>query len=446
MRRAVLLCLLVAPPALAGEPPSSDEPTAADVAASPPPGEEGGRTDEPERDSVLRDIGQGVLVPPRVAVEVTMAPVRGSVWLLDRYKLVDRWKQIFFDDSETYGLYPTAVLDSSYGFTIGARFVHRDVLGHHEHLALRASAGGEYRAQADAGVRTGTLLGEHVRLEARGEFERRPSDAFYGIGNSTDAMATYHRQELVRAATTLDLLAIDRLHLRAAGAITDLAYGRSGSGPAIDMVYDASVLTGWTGVRNVYGELEVRWDGRGRSSDYDQAHTFDSGWLLSVFTGRIHQLEGGNDYWRWGGDVQKYFRLGVGPRALSTRLYVEGVTGEISDVAFTELPQLGGKALLRGYPRDRFRDRLAAMTSVEYTWDLGRYPMASVFVDVGRVYPSVRDLHPANMRMGYGVSLQLHSDRQFLATVSIASSLDGGVFVDLAFDPVFDLEPRVEQR
>ena len=79
MRRAVLLCLLVAPPALAGEPPSSDEPTAADVAASPPPGEEGGRTDEPERDSVLRDIGQGVLVPPRVAVEVTMAPVRGSV-------------------------------------------------------------------------------------------------------------------------------------------------------------------------------------------------------------------------------------------------------------------------------------------------------------------------------------------------------------------------------
>jgi hypothetical protein len=48
--------------------------------------------------------------------------------------------------------------------------------------------------------------------------------------------------------------------------------------------------------------------------------------------------------------------------------------------------------------------------------------------------------------VGYGMSLQLHVNRHFIAAVSVASSIDGGVFVDLAFDPVFDIEQRVEQR
>jgi hypothetical protein len=446
MRPLIIASLLVVAPAAADDAVPRDEPTAADVETAPLPGTESGRTDPAEHDSLLRNIGQGTLFVPRVAVQVTMAPVRASVWAFDRYKLVERWKQVFFNDAETYGMYPTAVLDSSYGFTVGARFVHRDLFGHREHLALRASTGGEFRAQADGGFRTGRLLGERAQLAVHGEFERRPHDAFYGIGNATEDMASYHRQELVRATTTLDLVAVDSLHVVGAGAITDLAYARSSDGPAIDMMYDASVLTGWSGLRNVYGELELRWDRRGYSSDFSQHHTFDTGFLLAAFTGRVHQLEAGADHWRFGGEAQQFFGIGAGPRAISTRLHVEGVSGAIEDVAFTELPQLGGKSLLRGYPRDRFRDRLAIVTSLEYTWDLGKYPMASVFVDVGRVFPGARDLEPTNVRMGYGISLQLHSDRNFLGSVSLASSVDGGVFVDLMFDPAFDIEPRVEQR
>lgn len=447
MRRALLIAaLLVTTSVEADDPVVRDEPTADDVANSPLPGTESGRTDPREQDSVLRDIGQGTLLVPRLAVQVTMAPVRAGVWALDRYQLVDRWKRVFFNDAETYGLYPTAVLDSSYGVTVGARFVHRDVFGQREHLALRASTGGEFRAQADGGFRTGKWLGDRAQLALRGEFERRPGDAFYGIGNSTEDMATYHRQELVRAATSFDLLVVDSLRAIVAGAVTDLGYARSDDGLPIDMVYAPSVLTGWTGIRNAYGELELRWDRRRHASDFGQHSTFDAGFLLAAYTGRVHQLDAGADHWRFGGEAQRFFSLGAGPRAISTRLHVEGVTGEIGDVAFTQLPQLGGRALLRGYPRDRFRDRLAVLTSLEYTWDLGQYPTASVFADVGRVFPDVRELAPTKLRVGYGIALQLHSNRSLLATISVASSIDGGVFVDLAFDPVFDIEPRVEQR
>ena len=48
--------------------------------------------------------------------------------------------------------------------------------------------------------------------------------------------------------------------------------------------------------------------------------------------------------------------------------------------------------------------------------------------------------------IGYGVSLQLHRRRSYLLRGNIATSIDGGVFVDLAFDPVFELDPRVERR
>jgi hypothetical protein len=44
------------------------------------------------------------------------------------------------------------------------------------------------------------------------------------------------------------------------------------------------------------------------------------------------------------------------------------------------------------------------------------------------------------------VSLQLHEQQQFLSSLQIASSIDGGLFIDFVFDPVFSLAPRVRQK
>ena len=447
MKSAWLITALLPAAAFADDTPIlQDEPSAADVANAPVPGQESGRTDPPEGDSLLRDIGQGVLVAPRVAVEVTMAPVRATLWTFDRFKLVDRFKGVFFDDTETYGLYPTAVVDSSYGVTLGARFVHRNLFGERERLALRGGSGGEFRAQAKAGLRTGKRLGERAELALEGEFERRPNDAFYGIGNSTDGVAAHHRQELVRGIAALDVRALSSFHVYAAGAVTDLGYAATDEGVPIDVMFDPSVLAGWMGTRNVYGELELRWDTRRLPERQDDHATYDRGWLVSAFAGRVHQLEAGRDHWRYGAEVQHHWRIGAGPRVLATRVRTEAVSGDLSDVAFTQLPQLGGKVMLRGYPRDRFRDRIATAGSLEYQWDLSGHLMASAFADVGRVFPEWREVQPTDLRVGYGMSLQVHADKRFLASLQFASSIDGGFFIDFAFDPVFDIKPRVEER
>jgi hypothetical protein len=452
---AILLSIprpLVAEPLETPEAPR--EPNADDVKGSPVPGEESGRADEGERDGVLREVGRGMLLVPKWTLRAAFAPVRGGIWAVERYQIDERARRIFFNDAETIGLYPVAHLESGYGVNAGARFVYRDIFGHREHLALHAGAGGRFRQIASARVRSGDRLGSHATVELEGQFERRPKDAFYGIGNEAvdrpsgmPVVEARFREQLARVAATVDVRVTGDLHLRPAAAIADFTFDRSDQGPPIDELYPLDTMQRFAaGSRHAYTELELRWDTRRNTTAWEPPALPSTGWLLAGFAGRITALDDGTDYYRFGTDVQRFARLGRGPRVISGRLYAEAVSGSVDDVAFTQLPRLGGKTLLRGYPLDRFRDRVATVGSVEYTWDLLQWISASAFVDAGRVSPSLRELSVSGMRVGYGVSLQVHRYHSYLLRTNLATSIDGGVFLDVAFDPVFDLDPRVERR
>ncbi len=425
----------------------SDEPTALDADGAPLPGSESGRTDTPAGDSLIRNVGQAVLYVPRVAVEAAMAPVRVSIWAYDRYRLSDRFSQAFFDRTETYGLYPTATIDTTYGINLGARVVHRNLFGAKEKLTLRGTTGGQFRTLVDGSFRTGTRLGERAVYELRGEYERRPGDRYFGVGNNDDAMETRYREELKRVTMYLDFALADRLVVRTTGALSDRQFGSGVTeGTSIGVVYDTSELPGFMGAENYYGELELRFDRRAREHSPGRHEIYDTGYMLSAFGGRVHPIRGGDDYSRYGGEAQGFIGLGANPRSLMARVHVEAVTGDVEDVVFNMLPALGGSQLLRGYQPTRFRDRVATVGTVEYFWGLGQMFLASAFVDAGRVYPSWSELTSDDMRMGFGGSLQLHGGRRYIAGLTLASSIDGGFFASLTFDPVFDYDPRSERR
>ena len=163
-----------------------------------------------------------------------------------------------------------------------------------------------------------------------------------------------------------------------------------------------------------------------------------------MFAGRSHSLSGGQDYWRYGADLQRFIHLATGPRVLVLRAHVEGVTGD-ADLPFYQLPRLGGTTYLRGYASERFRDRIAAVASADYQFDLSRNLSARVFVDAGRVYAGARDITTEDMRVGYGIGFDINTESSFLARTSIASSVDGGVFFNFALDPAFELDRRIER-
>ena len=416
--------------------------------AAPLPGNESGRLDHEPGDSSARKLARGALLLPKLAVTVAFSPFEGAAYAFERYQLADRANRLFFNDAGTIGLMPTLKLESGFGINVGARFVHRDVFGAKEHYSLRASTGGRFHERATTSFSTGERLGKDTALELGGEFERRPKDRFYGLGAMEADLDVYarYRHRMARVTSAFDRRIAGGLHVRAAGQLADHTFDESDSGAPITEVFAMDRLVGFEGVRNGYGEVELRYDTRRRASEWDPATIPATGWLLAGFAGRSTALDDGADFWRYGVDVQRFISFGRGPRVLGLRARGEGVTGELSEVPFIELPQIGGGTTLRGYEVDRFRDRIAVSGSAEYQWDLGRHVSTSVFVDVGTVSDSVRSLDDNDLRLGYGLALNLATPRTFIGRATLASSIDGGVFFNVSLDPVFELEGRTERR
>jgi hypothetical protein len=371
--------------------------------------------------------------------------VRAGAWAYDRYNLKNRYMKLFFNDARTFGLYPVAALESGYGITAGARLVHRDLFGKHERFRLSAAAGGRFREAAAVELNSGQRFGDAVSFAVEAEGERRPGDRFFGLGNKDNAIETRYREELLRASAGVDFRLSDTFHIRPAGTISAFELSRAEDGPPIDEVYPSETMVGFDTVHFAYGEVELRWDTRGPGSRFELRSMPASGSLVAAYAGHARALDMGADFMRYGADLQHYFRIGAGPRVIATRFVGEVMTATTDEVPITQLPRLGG-LLLRGYPSDRFRDRIAAVGQLEYRWDLSYTVAAYMFVDAGRVYSRPAELTLSDMRVGYGVGVELHSASSFLMRGDIASSRDGGIFLNLSFDPGRDLKPRVERR
>ncbi|MFT3697171.1 MAG: BamA/TamA family outer membrane protein [Kofleriaceae bacterium] len=422
-----------------------------------PPVRMDGRVDPiDDTDSAGRALARTVLYVPRLAIDILWLPIHGAFYASDRYHITDLYYRVFYNANRTIGLVPTAVFVSGFGLSVGGRFVANDVLGDHEFVSFQATTGAavgdSHREGYLFSVHTGDRFGKKFRLSASANYDRRPADPFDGIGNGermTTAPAmpvdpntndtsvdTKYRYREERVALTANIKPIKELSINVTGALTDLHFEDSTQGTyRISQVYDTTKLSGFdSGVQHAYGELELRWDSRRRSSVWEPIHNYTQGQLVSVFGGRIDRLDGGRDFWRYGGEVQQFIRLAPGPRVLILRARATGVTGSRDDVPFTELAMLGGGDFLRGYDYNRFRDRVAALGSIQYEWDVSHFADAYIFTDVGRVYEAWDAVTLSGLRVGYGVGLDIHGESSFLFTVSVASSIDGGMLLNLAFN------------
>lgn len=436
--------------------------TAADVRTAPLPGQEGGQLQPDPGDSTLRVIGRGILFVPKLAIEAVLSPFRGAIWANDRYRLEDAYYRVFYNADRTIGLFPTATYTSGFGFSAGAGFVASQLFGAHESLMLEATTGAitgdTYRVGVLGSLRSGERFSRRLQLGIDAGFERRPAEPFYGIGNgdlvaptgapidprtNATAVETYHRYQEARVAVLGDARVLDSLHVLGTGALTALRFATSTTGAPIDQVYAPQDLVGFqTGVRHAYGELELRWDTRRRATQWEPRDVHSIGSLAAAFTGRVHRLDGGSDFWRYGVELQHNWRLARGPRVLTARLRGTGVTGQRDEVPFTELPTLGGGSFLRGYQYERFRDRVSAFGTIQYQWDLSNLADVYLFTDAGRVVPSLDALTVRGMRVGYGIGLELHGPKGFLLEGTLAGSIDGDVFVSVSLNPVLDQKER----
>jgi hypothetical protein len=454
------------PPPTRAAPPaattSDDMYTPPSRAGQPLPGQESGRIDEPERDSNARKLARGVLFVPRFVIRTLLAPVRLGLVAATKYEIGPRLHRWFYNDADTLGIYPSLAFESGFGFRIGAQGIYRPtpVDRLHAFAGLNVSGDRSRFALAYEALDRGD---GRIDLGLGAEYNDRPDDKFYGYGNTNavdavpampvflgvdpEAFNAEYRSRLARATGVADTLLVSHLHTRVTAAIADRdRRDAKGDDPPIQTIYDPRSLVGFRSYGYAYGEGELYWDDRARTAPWDHPSVTSTGTFASLWGGRVVLGDNLRDFWRYGVELQHFFRIGEGPRVLSARFHGEAITAELTEVPFTEVPALGGPFYLRGYPIDRFRDRLAAVGTLEYQWDLSFEVYASLFVDCGRVYSSYDDLSLRDLRTGFGIAFELHTKAYTGVRASLATSENGDVFVNMYFEPIFTVKPRVERR
>jgi hypothetical protein len=449
----------VAPTPAAPTPVEQEPPAPAPIdwnSAPRPDAASGIESHDAPTETPAHKLSRAILFVPRWLVWGVAQPVRAGAYAYDRYQLPSVYDRTFYSSDRKFGVYPTATYDSGYGFTGGVRVVHHDVLGASERVKLRANFGGRYWFAYGINMDSGARLGDRVTLELDFSHERRPNERFFGIGNieplpafpempidpNAAAVDTRLREDMARGMVRTDVVLGGNVTARFSGALTSRSTQGTGESDSIDHAYMTDRLVGWEGVQHFRGEGELVYDTRRPTSSYVSSAIDATGWYASVHGGATRGIgDDSSQFESYGGEVQRYFDLYHGSRVLAVRALVETVVS--GPVSFLDLPRLGGTDFLRGYAGSRFRDRTAALTTAEYTWDLGNFLAAYTFVDVGRVFPSISDINAEDLRVGYGGGLQFHTNRSYVGRIQLSGSKDEDMFFELVLSPAFPRRERV---
>jgi hypothetical protein len=471
---ALLVARASAEPVTLAQPEPTVEPPATTVPVSTPPKTTAAPRpdaasgvvveDDPSTSESARVLPRALLFFPRIVVTAAAQPIRGIAYVYERYDLLERFTDATFTDDRKFGIYPVGGYESSFGFKVGARLLYKDIFGDSERLKLRADYGGEFRYALGAHIGTGKRFGP-IRFEVDSSIERRPREKFYGIGNGDElestpispidpsvedtAVSSRFQEDAFRNVATIDIAFADELHARTSGALMH----RDFEAPPmeernIETSFDTTKLIGYQdGVKNVYVEEELVIDTRRPASPYATQTLDGTGWLARGHFGITRGVEKDpSHFYSYGGELQRYFDLYDGTRTLSVRAMVDAIGGTDGrtdgKISFIDLPRLGGSEYLRGYPKDRFRDRAVLLGTVEYTWALMNNASAYTFVDVGQAIAKFEDVPEEKIRIGYGFGIQVHTKNTFLMRTQLAFSREGDLVFNLVFSPAFGRRER----
>jgi outer membrane protein assembly factor BamA len=126
------------------------------------------------------------------------------------------------------------------------------------------------------------------------------------------------------------------------------------------------------------------------------------------------------------GEYRKYFSLKQNHiLAFQTKTRIS-----IGEVPFLEMSQIGNDDLLRGYPRNRFRDKNLFATQIEYRFPLfWRFGMTT-FAGFGDVFEHLGDLKITSTKytLGAGLRFLMNSSERLNIRVDYGRGSEGGYF------------------
>jgi hypothetical protein len=394
------------------DPPTEDPPVGGELRPASPPGQ-GGRL-----------VLDGLLFLPRALIEGAVLASTATASFIEDQQIVPRVRDILGTEDGTLRWAPTFTVTSRFQPDVGARLMAR--VGPFSSM-LRASVVNE-----DAFLSEGRLLrslGERWRTQlfVEGFQQRNRYLSFSGLGpdpahdlrneflagqSGGSAMFQEERVRLILGASSRvsddnELLFSSSLQVR---HIEDpdgerRTLSRTFVPGSVAGAYDRSV--------RVYTEGAVRRDTRAvRGPPAD-------GYLIEAYAGASDDPRG--DYAQAvhaGGRVAFFL-----PVVRKTSILNPGFTVDTigpfggQGLPFREYLQAAG---FRG--SDGRVDRVAALGSLDYRWQLRSYVAARLFFDVTTVAPRFASLRPDHLAWALGGGLDLHSSTTELGRIGLAYS------------------------
>lgn len=396
-----------------------------------------------------------LLAPARLALKTAIELLLIAPRLEDEYKLRDFAQDVFFDETHTYGLFPTAFYETGLAPNIGVRFIHKNVFGHRENLLVRAGYGGTYNQIYEVSSHSGQRF-EGLRFAGSARYRVADRISFFGIGDADEgtleeraeplpvfdpavAVRAHYRVRELRTIVSAELPLAPHVWLLVTESVRHRELSRgtrdSRGTPWVGDAYVGSAVSSFDGpIIDSYSELMLRWDARRQLRADLPRDLPSSGVLLTSWLG-LQQFVAGPEskFGRAGFDVQQFIDLYRGNRVLRLRARGAMLLGPRANIPFIDYPSLGGSHSLRGYQVQRFRGLATVLVSAEYRYPVQENIQSYLFVDAGHAFASFSDpILP--LRVGFGAGLSIHTFSRAMLRFELATSIDGGAFVSLRLD------------
>ena len=381
----------------------------------------------PRPTPVLLELPWLLLQLPERVVELATAPLAPAFLFAERHRVPQRVIDLLSNEDKTAYLFPYVTVGGSDGVRGGLTLLHNDLLGDNESLKLSGAMGGnlDFKVKAAYSQDVAWLNGREVG--ARVSYEEDRDVRYFPVGgDSREADERAIRSDELLVSLHGELLSPGQLFFR---SVLTLTYRRE------------RLATGDSPDRPVLAADDPDVPpppGFGRTIDLPEAQlllqvdTRDSlgrtrrGVLGELTLTAMHDLNGANlSALRTALNVSTFVE--VLPRA---RVLVFNLGGAAAGTwqPDHELPwrgnvTLGRESHLRGYKRDRFRDRLAWWGGVEYRYPIFEHELDEVgvssvlFADVGRAGADAGDLFGAAPR--WSVGMGFHVDTAVLSVLRL---------------------------
>jgi hypothetical protein len=425
---------------LAGSPPAPPPPN--ESAATPPPSASPGQRrplpvysgrppPSAEPAQIFVWVPRTLLLPAHLVVEyVVRRPLVNLVALGEKHHLGAHIYRLATWNDGRAGVYPIASLDLGQLANGGLALFAREAGSPHNDLRASAAFGRDGVLALRAFEHFKLWRGAGGGLFVRGHLVRRPDGSFFGLGGSSrQSDRTYFSYDdrtadfgidarLAEMSTVVVHAGYRRMQLSTDTRSVERVsiaerYGNPGQPP---------LPPGFEGYTLLRAGTALVLDSRSSTFEGRQS----TGLRLEAGASYAREISGTEaSFVTWSAALAGFWDVSGADHVLAIQistLFAEPIGG--ASVPFTELPSLGGRELMRGFLTGRFRDRSAAVATLQYRYPVWSFLDAELFSGVGNVFPGhLQGLRPSRLYLDYGAGLRTTFSREasFVLTVAFGS-------------------------